>query len=69
MAEYKVKNVRNCSEIVATRKRLKAQGQRHGEHYFVETLHDNKGYPCGYRLYYNLNDEVLVWMKLHGIIS
>jgi hypothetical protein len=69
MAEYKVKIIKAQKDIVAARNRLKEQGLRHGEHYVVETLHDIKGYPCGYRLYYNLDDETFVWMKLHGIIS
>lgn len=69
MAEYKVKIIRAQEDIVATRNRLKEQGLRHGENYIVETLHDKKGYVSGYRLYYDLDDEIIVWLKLHGIIS
>lgn len=66
---YKTSIFKYQADIVAKRKQLRERGRRHGEDYIIETLHDNQGYVSGYRLYYDLNDEIIVWMKLHGIIS
>jgi hypothetical protein len=69
MAKYKILTVRDREEIVLKRLRRKERSERHGTDYIVEALHDKKGYVSGYRLYHDLDDEIIVWLKLHGIIS
>jgi hypothetical protein len=67
--EYKTRVFSSQDDVVTARNLLRERGLKHNEDYIIETLHDVKGKVSGYRLYYDLNDEIIVWMKIHGIIS
>jgi len=53
--------------IVNARRQCKKIGLTHGVEYYVETRRAPNGALKGYRIYYDLDDEKLVWLKLHGL--